>query len=308
VLRVTICMAAAQVLTIVVRLNRSYWVGLTVAAVIKPDFGSVFARALQRAVGTAIGVLIGAAVVTWVPSRPALLPFLALFAGLLPIALVRNYGMFTIFVTPLIIILIETLTGGTHQLVAARLLDTLLGCAIVLALGYLAWPETWRPRLGDRFAGTTESVATYLHQALGPGDRDRSALRRLTYRRLSDLRTNLQQSMAEPGAAGVQSVAWWPAVVALERVTDTITSAAISLEHGAAVPPEHEIDLLEHALTDLATAARTRSDLHPCPRPASAGLAEISDEVANARSAFSGPTQEAMARRRREQSASAPQS
>src|SRR5229473_8552008 len=33
----------------------AYWVPLTVAIVLKPDYGSVFARALQRGIGTVVG-------------------------------------------------------------------------------------------------------------------------------------------------------------------------------------------------------------------------------------------------------------
>jgi uncharacterized membrane protein YccC len=168
-LRLTACIVLAEVFAVVLSLQRSYWVPLTVALVMKPDFGSVFARAVQRAIGTAIGVVIGAAVLTLVPSGAALLPFLALFAALLPIGMQRNYGLFSIFMTPLILILLDSLSGHPGELVRARLLDTLVGCGIVLVLGYAVWPDTWRTRLPERFGAAIDDVAVYFDAVMPTG-------------------------------------------------------------------------------------------------------------------------------------------
>ena len=54
-LRLMICMGVATVVSEVLPLQRSYWVPLTVAVVLKPDFGSVFVLALQRSIGTIVG-------------------------------------------------------------------------------------------------------------------------------------------------------------------------------------------------------------------------------------------------------------
>ncbi|MGH3288224.1 MAG: FUSC family protein, partial [Streptosporangiaceae bacterium] len=55
VLRLMACMGVAGLVSEVLPLQRSYWVPLTVAIVLKPDYGSVFARALQRGIGTIVG-------------------------------------------------------------------------------------------------------------------------------------------------------------------------------------------------------------------------------------------------------------
>ena len=50
--------------------QRSYWVVLTVAIVLRPDFGSVFARALQRGIGTVVGAVLGAIILIVIPAGP----------------------------------------------------------------------------------------------------------------------------------------------------------------------------------------------------------------------------------------------
>src|ERR1017187_6200484 len=59
-LRLMICMGVAGLVSEVLPLQRSYWVPLTVAIVLKPDYGSVFARALQRGIWTIVGAVAGA--------------------------------------------------------------------------------------------------------------------------------------------------------------------------------------------------------------------------------------------------------
>ncbi len=292
VLRLMLCLAVAEVLTDVVSIERSYWVALTVCVVIKPDFGSVFARGVQRGLGTAIGVVIGSAVLAVVPIGASLLPFMALFAGLLPIVRARNYGLLSAALTPLILILIDSLARNAHTLVVARLIDTFLGCGIVLLLGYALWPETWRSRLPDRIAAAIEDVGTYLLCSLGP-ESGASALRRQTYRRLADLRTALQRSMAEPPPAGVRAAALWPVAIALERVTDGVTAATVARRGGVAPPPRERTEELAGELSDLAAALRARRVPAGRPDPpASDPLSDIASEIGVVRGLLSGPARQ----------------
>jgi uncharacterized membrane protein YccC len=283
--RLTACIVLAEVLSAVVSLERSYWVALTIAIAMKPDFGSVFARAVQRAIGTAVGVVIGAAVLTLVPGGAPLLPFVAIFAALLPVGLERNYGLFSIFMTPLILILIESLSGHPGELLRARLLDTLLGCGIVLILGYAIWPDTWRTRLPERFAAAIDEVATYLDVVVS-GRADRPDLRRRAYRLLSDLRTAFEQTLAEPPPASTVAAAWWPAVVALERVLDATTAFATGLRRGIPPPSQHDATLLRSALADLSASARERRDPSRLPLPKQSALSDLADELRVTRGAF----------------------
>lgn len=283
--RLTACIVLAEILSEVFSLQRSYWVALTVAIVMKPDFGSVFARAVQRAIGTAIGVVIGAAVLALVPGGAALLPFIALFAALLPIGIDRNYGLFSIFMTPLILILIDSLSGNPGELVQARLLDTLLGCGIVLVLGYAIWPETWRTRLPERFAAAIDDVATYL-DAVASDRADRSGRPRRVYRLLSDLRTAFEQTLAEPPPASTVAAAWWPAVIALERVLDATTALGTSLLHGTPQPSEQDAKLLRSALAELSASVRERRAPASSPLPQQPALSDLADELRVTRGVF----------------------
>ena len=134
-----------------------YWVPLTVAIVFKPDYGSVFARALQRGIGTVVGAVAGAALLVLVHGAWLLIPF-AVLAALLPFGRSRNYGLLAAFLTPLVVVLIDLLSPGGWRLAEDRLIDTLIGCAIVLLIRFAPWPISWYSHLPRQYARTALDV------------------------------------------------------------------------------------------------------------------------------------------------------
>jgi uncharacterized membrane protein YccC len=288
-LRLALCMAIAEVLTQLVPFERSYWLALTVAIVLKPDFGSVFARAVLRGGGTLVGALLGAGVLALAPNGWVLVVLAAAMSFLLPIAQVRQYGMFATVMTPLVVVQLEISRAGSWDVVAARLLDTVVGCAIVLVFGYLLWPGSRTPRIGGRVADAADAVARYADLALRADPRGRSALRRRTYRQLADLRTELQRVLVEPSAAGRLASAWYPAIIGLERVTGSVTRVAVEINGGAPVPPDDEVDTVVAALTGIALSVREERPPEDPPELTSEQLAGIESHLAMVVAGLRGP-------------------
>jgi uncharacterized membrane protein YccC len=284
--RLILCTGAAAVLAEVVPLDRSYWLVLTVGIILKPDYGSVFARAVQRGVGTIAGAVLGAAIVVVVPYGPLLLIPFGILAALLPYAKARNFGLVAVFLTPLVVLLIDLLDVAGWRLAEARLIDTVLACAVVLVVGYAPWPSAWQAHLPGQFANALRAVCAYTDEALvtawgsasGPAESGgpansggpaaarkpgappawRSRLRRRTSRALSDLRAEFQRTMAEPTAVSRRATAWWPAVVALEDLVDAVTFTVVAIGRGAlSVPPAAAVHQLTGALRTVADAIDT---------------------------------------------------
>jgi uncharacterized membrane protein YccC len=290
-LRLMACMGAAGVVSEVLPLQRSYWVPLTVAIVLKPDYGSVFARALQRGIGTVVGAVAGAVVLVLVHGAWLLIPF-AVLAALLPFGRSRNYGLLATFLTPLVVVLIDLLNPGGWQLAGDRLIDTLIGCAIVLLIGFAPWPMSWYAHLPRQYARAALDVCRYLEVALvtgsgtGAGSASggstppaRSRIRRSTYRALADLRAEFQRTMSEPPSISRRATAWWPAVIALEQVMDAITATALAVSGGAEVPQSGVRQLCD-ALRAVSEAAATGSALAAAPKlPDDETLKPVSEAV-----------------------------
>jgi uncharacterized membrane protein YccC len=313
-IRLTACVGVAAVISEVLPLQRSYWVVLTVAIVLKPDFGSVFARALQRGIGTIVGAVLGAAILAVIPYGPLLLIPMAVLAAGLPFGRSRNFGLVATFLTPLVVLLIDLLASGGWRLALDRLIDTMLGCAIVLLIGYAAWPMSWYSHLPRKFAETLQDICRYMEEALvtawavPTGQRAASSYgpraagaapapdgaqvlesarpasrpwqRHDASRALADLRAEYQRTMSEPPAVSRRSSAWWPAAVELEEVVDAVTATAVAISRGAPAPSPGTVHQLTDALCGVADAIDAAV---PPPRagdlPADETLKPVTDAV-----------------------------
>ncbi|MFC4030117.1 FUSC family protein [Streptomyces polygonati] len=277
-LRLALCIGIAQTLVSVAALPRSYWIAVTVTYVLKPDFGSVFSRAVTRAIGTVLGLVVATAVVSNVERGWWDVPVMAVLAGLIPAVSAKGYGFQTASITPVVLVLTDLLSHQGVGLVLARFIDSLIGCAIVLVLGYLLWPESWRTRIGDRLADTVDDAAEYLASAFAPGapsddaQAARARMRRRVYRALSVVRSEFQRALAEPPPTGPRAAAWLPLVVAVERIVDATTAARVRANHGAPAPAPSDVTAIEVQLRQL--AGQVRSHQRPVPAPVPAGGVE----------------------------------
>ncbi|OQD53264.1 hypothetical protein BM536_027515 [Streptomyces phaeoluteigriseus] len=288
-LRLALCIGLAQVLVSIVTVPRSYWVALTITFVLKPDFGSVFSRALLRALGTVAGLVVAAAVLSQVPRGWWDVPVMLLLAPLIPALTPRGYGYQTAAITPVILLLSDVLNRQGTALLLPRLVDSLIGCAIALVAGYLLWPESWHTRVGDRLADAVADTARYAESAFGShvDPPARARMRRRLYRDLSVIRTEFQRALTEPPPTGTRAAAWWPLVVAVERIVDATTAARVRVKHGAEPPSEAEITHVARQLRELSEGLRDTDVLYPVRTdltgPPDSVLEPLRQEVAAAR-------------------------
>ncbi|MFE5793882.1 FUSC family protein [Streptomyces sp. NPDC056503] len=294
-LRLALCIGLAQALVSLIAVPRSYWVALTVTFVMKPDFGSVFSRAVLRAVGTCLGLVSAALVLAEVPRGWWDVPVMAVLAALIPVFSAKGYAFQTAAVTPVILLLSDALNQQGFDLVLPRLYDSLIGCCIALVAGYLLWPESWHSRIGDRLADAVADSAAYVDRAFRPdadADSGRLRARRKLYRDLSAVRSEFQRALTEPPPTGTRAAAWWPLAIAVERIVDATTAARIRVAHGAPPPDPAEVTEVARELRELADGLRASETLvavrTELPGDEDGVLAPLRQEVRAAR-AIAGP-------------------
>ncbi|MEV7778910.1 FUSC family protein [Kitasatospora sp. NPDC088351] len=282
-LRVALCIAVGSAATAAYPLSKSYWVPMTIAFVLKPDLGSVFLRAVSRSIGTVLGVAVTAAVLSLTTDEWALTAIAAFCVALLPYATAAHYGLNTVVMTPMALILLQL--GGQSSAAEfwPRVLDTSLASAIVLLFGYLLWPERTRHRIEPRLVAATTALQAYLSSVAGltrdapadgparPGPRQPVAevwLRRTAYRALAEAHREVQQGLTEPPPTGRLAEQWLPATVALERLSGAVAAYAAQIRYGGRVPDPAEVARVRQALDELTAAAREhRPPAGPAVRP-----------------------------------------
>jgi hypothetical protein len=138
-LRLTLCIIAAQAVDWIWPDHHGYWVSVTVVLVLQRDLQKAFSRTVQRAIGTALGVLLMSLIFLGVPPVGVVVGLIALLAAARPVLREANYTAYATVITPLVILLLDFGKETSWALIVDRLIATLLGCALVLTLGYLIW-------------------------------------------------------------------------------------------------------------------------------------------------------------------------
>lgn len=279
--RLALCMGIAEVVREHLPYERPYWVLLTVAIVLKPDFGSVFVRGVQRTAGTLVGVVLGAGMIALVPHDGWMLIPMVLAASVMRWAQAANYGLFVVSLTPLVVMLLDIAAPGDAGVVTARLVDTVIGSAIVILFGYLLWPRTWRSTFDAPLRNVVLALDTFVEVTFGtPGSGWRPARRR-TFRALTELQTALQRQLGEPPPMGTRAARWWPFIVQLERTADAVIEAGVALDAGEARPDEGQVAAIRRIVRGLAEPPTTSPPGVP-EGIATGVLGPVAQEVATA--------------------------
>lgn len=134
-LRYGIVLIIAAIIAYSFDFNRSYWITLSCAAVMSgPTILSTFHRAIQRSIGTIIGILIATLILSIQPEGIIIVIAIVILTALTELAIVLNYAIATLFITPNALLLAES-TTQLHQatyFTTARVTDVLIGSLIGL--------------------------------------------------------------------------------------------------------------------------------------------------------------------------------
>jgi len=240
--------------------TRASWVTVAVVIVLQPDSGATVRRAVQRVLGTVVGAGMAALLVPLLRSPTligiVLFPLSALALALRPL----NYGLFTLLVTPVFLLMAEVLSGDWH-LAGARVESTLIGGGLAFA-AQLVWPSRERDQLPQRLAALFHRLREYLDAVLAD-PRAEPAARRSFGLAAANADASFQRHLGEVAE---------PA----ERISDymTLLTYARRLRNSIAMAQHspHGIDLralrpaLDSTLEDLGEAARDQRPPRPPPR------------------------------------------
>lgn len=161
--RLAVCVALGTALGRGLDVRRAYWIPMTIAIVLKPDFTSTFSRGVLRIAGTLAGLALATVLFHAAPlSLATQVGLIAVFMFLLRCIGPANYGVFVVAVSALVVLLIALTGVAPDQVIAARALNTGIGGALAL-LAYLIWPTWERTRAPEALAHMLDSYRDYFH-------------------------------------------------------------------------------------------------------------------------------------------------
>ncbi|MDE3197757.1 MAG: FUSC family protein, partial [Acidobacteriota bacterium] len=124
-LRMAVCLGIGDALGRAVTLQRTYWIPMTIAIVLKPDFTATFSRGVLRLCGTFAGLVIATALFHFLHTGLATdIALLGVFTFLLRWIGPANYGIFVTALSALIVLLLAPAGVPPHEVIVTRAINT----------------------------------------------------------------------------------------------------------------------------------------------------------------------------------------
>jgi len=140
-LRLAFCIFISQFFCRTLLSHNSYWLPLTVAIVLRPDFDQAFSRVLARMVGTVIGAVLTTVIVIWLKPDGITLAFLTLPCVWLCFSSFKaNYILYSVCITAYVVFMLSFIGLPEMSVLINRLIATLSGGFLAL-LVYAVWPR-----------------------------------------------------------------------------------------------------------------------------------------------------------------------
>ena len=170
--RCAVCLSLTLLVSRLWHLPHGYWLPMTAAIVLRPDFAATFNFGLLRVVGTVLGLLLTTVLLYVTPDAPwAHLALMALLCMAFRYLAGAHYGIAVATLTGTVVILLSFEGVGSGAAVMDRVINTALGSGMAL-LAYVVWPTWERSRARAALAAMLGAYADYLAALAQPGQRD----------------------------------------------------------------------------------------------------------------------------------------
>ena len=202
--------------------EHGHWILLTTLFVCQATYGATITRVIERIAGTALGLLAGWALLKLFPGL-AMQAFIAVCAGVVFfITRTQRYVIGTAAITLMVLMCFNQTTGAAYELVAPRLIDTLIGGVISAIAMLLVLPDWQGRRMNAVAAQAVSATAAYLQEILSQyadgkdDDLDYRVARRNAHDADATLSKSLHQLMQEPHWAR-RNVLWGQRILVLSH-------------------------------------------------------------------------------------------
>jgi uncharacterized membrane protein YccC len=195
----------AVVLTLAVAISRyahlphGYWLPMTAAIVLRPDFAATLNFGLLRVVGTVLGLVLTTLVLRITPDAPwAHIAVLAVLCVAFRYLATAHYGIAVAALTGTVVILLSFEGVDSAAAMTDRVLNTVLGSGMAL-VAYVLWPSWERTRARAALADMLDAYAVYLATLVGPAaPRERRDARTLSRTARTNAQASLDRMRSEP--------------------------------------------------------------------------------------------------------------
>jgi hypothetical protein len=144
-LRLTVCLAIAECIASLWPGHHAQWIPLTVVLLTRRVLEATPVRTTQRALGTVLGVMVASVLLAWHPPVWGIAILVGPLGGVRPLLRARNYLLYSLVMTPLILLMLDAGRAADLGVLFDRVLATLIGSGLVLSAGMVVSHLTAKP-------------------------------------------------------------------------------------------------------------------------------------------------------------------
>jgi hypothetical protein len=233
-MRMALCLGVATAVTVALdRPAHGFWLPLTVAVIVRPEYASVFTRTVNRLAGTVAGAAVAAVLLWFLPPGLGVAAAAAVALSLAVCSAPKLYALYVIGVTTST--LLAASIGRVEPILPlVRVSDTVMGAVIAVTCGYLLWPGARRLPGSARLDRAVIAGQAYLAEAAkAPPSRVRLQARRDdAYRLAHQVRSASQAALIEPLGVSDAALQIIPTATRLEDLIDAVTAVATTVDSG----------------------------------------------------------------------------
>lgn len=288
--RSALCLTVALWVSRQWQLPHGYWLPMTAAIVLRPDFAATFNFGLLRVVGTILGLVLTTAVLHFTPHDAwAHLLVMGLLCMMFRYLATAHYGVAVAALTGTVVILLSFEGVNSSDAVLDRVLNTVLGSGMAL-LAYVLWPSWERGRVRSSLADMLQAYANYLRALARADQRDGHREMRTAARTArSNAQASLDRMRVEPatprqlreladalfanGNRLARTCMTLEAVIDnhtalpeqaevcafVERAAEVVSGVAVALREDRPQAPQADLRALQRSLATLLTMVEDRA-------------------------------------------------
>ncbi|MDQ1469710.1 MAG: hypothetical protein QOJ99_1190 [Bryobacterales bacterium] len=165
-LRLAVCLGIGDAIGRALAVQRTYWIPMTIALVLKPDFTATVSRGVLRLAGTFAGLVLATVLFHFVHAGVVLnVVLLSVFIFLLRWIGPANYGILVTALSAMVVLLIALTGVAPREVIAARAINTAIG-GVFAMVAYVAWPTWERTLVGPALADMIENYRKYFRSVI----------------------------------------------------------------------------------------------------------------------------------------------
>ncbi|MVX66068.1 FUSC family protein [Clostridium chromiireducens] len=269
--------------------TRPYWITLSCAAVMcGATIMATFHRAIQRSIGTIIGVVLAIIILSFKPEGFMIVLINICLTALIELAIVKNYALAAVFITPNSILIAENATQihNVGYFATARITDIVIGSVIALIGTYIFGRKSASSRLTGLMAKLLRSHAKILiFLASNNSERNTVTIREKMEIDFMNFKTAYNTALGEiPNNQEVLET-MWPVFYSLEHLSYLLTQYCI--EKGHLNLSDEELAQLILIYETIANDIEQKNQIQPRKISIINEISELCEEINILQEAFS---------------------